>query len=75
MLVYFRWKETSCSDRAKLLMKLADRLEEQLEEFAVAESQDQGKPVWLARVMDIPRAVHNLRHFAETIPHLMGTCV
>lgn len=48
-------------------------LEQRLEEFAVAESRDQGKPVWLARAMDIPRAVLNLRHFAQTVPNNLNT--
>lgn len=56
-------------------MKVADLLEERLDEFAIAESQDQGKPVWLAKKVDIPRAILNFRHFAHTAPHVLGTYV
>lgn len=65
----FRWSNKSAQTRANHLLKVADILESRLEEFAVAESRDQGKPVWLASVMDIPRSVLNLRHFAHAIPH------
>ncbi|XP_066967947.1 2-aminomuconic semialdehyde dehydrogenase-like isoform X2 [Macrobrachium rosenbergii] len=67
------WSKLSYQQRAKHLLKVADLLESRLEAFAVAESRDQGKPVWLARTMDIPRAVLNLRHFAHAIPHHLNT--
>ncbi|XP_042237511.1 2-aminomuconic semialdehyde dehydrogenase-like [Homarus americanus] len=70
---YPNWSSMSAQRRANYLLKVADLLESRLEEFAVAESQDQGKPVWLARTMDMPRAVLNLRHFAHTIPHQLNT--
>ncbi|XP_077990026.1 2-aminomuconic semialdehyde dehydrogenase-like isoform X2 [Glandiceps talaboti] len=47
--------------------KIADVLESQLDEFAKAESRDQGKPVSLARTVDIPRAVYNFRFFSSSI--------
>lgn len=50
-------------------MKIADIIESRLEEFAVAESQDQGKPVSLARNVDIPRTALNFRFFATAILH------
>ncbi len=43
--------------RAAFLMKIADMLEKRLEEFAAAESKDQGKPVSLAKAVDIPRYI------------------
>ena len=61
--------------RAELLQRVADLLEARLDEFAAAESRDQGKPVWLARSLDIPRAVYNLRCFASAAPHHLDTCV
>ncbi|RXG73448.1 Aldehyde dehydrogenase family 8 member A1 [Armadillidium vulgare] len=70
---FLQWSSISIERRAEYLLKVADILEEQLEEFAVAESRDQGKPVWLARNLDIPRAVKNFRHFASTTPHILGT--
>jgi hypothetical protein len=55
--------------RAKILLRIADRLERDLERFAQAESRDTGKPVALAREVDIPRAVANLRFFATAAIH------
>jgi len=49
------------------LNRIADLLEARLEEFAQAESRDSGKPVALARSLDIPRAISNLRFFATAI--------
>jgi aminomuconate-semialdehyde/2-hydroxymuconate-6-semialdehyde dehydrogenase len=58
------WAATPVAQRALLLSHIADRLEQRLDEFAQAESRDSGKPVQLARSVDIPRAVSNLRFFA-----------
>ena len=58
------WAATRAAQRALLLSHIADRLEARLDEFAAAESRDSGKPVTLARSVDIPRAVSNLRFFA-----------
>lgn len=49
------------------MRKIADLIEAQLDEFAKAESRDQGKPVLLAKKVDIPRACLNFRFFASTI--------
>lgn len=73
LLSIFSWSKKSAQTRANHLLKVSDILESRLEEFAVAESRDQGKPVWLARMMDIPRSVLNLRHFAHAIPHHLNT--
>jgi aminomuconate-semialdehyde/2-hydroxymuconate-6-semialdehyde dehydrogenase len=61
------WAGTPIEQRAHLLQRLADLIEGRLEEFAVLESRDSGKPLGLARRLDIPRAVSNLRHFAAAI--------
>jgi len=58
------WAATPTAQRATLLNRIADRLELRLDEFAAAESRDSGKPVALARSVDIPRAIANLRFFA-----------
>ena len=47
-----RWSATSVQIRSKLLMKLANLLEENLDGLAEIESRDQGKPVWLAKLAD-----------------------
>ncbi|HRN62066.1 MAG TPA: aldehyde dehydrogenase [Luteimonas sp.] len=59
------WSALPNDARARWLEKLADALEERLEAFAQAESRDGGKPIRLAREVEIPRAVANLRFFAH----------
>ncbi|MEO7935476.1 MAG: aldehyde dehydrogenase, partial [Dokdonella sp.] len=61
------WAATSPEDRSRLLQRLADLIEAELESLAELESRDNGKPVALARNIDIPRAVSNLRFFAAAI--------
>ncbi|RUL72895.1 aldehyde dehydrogenase [Dyella choica] len=61
------WAATPAETRASLLHKLADLIEARLDEFAALESRDSGKPVTLAKRLDIPRAVSNLRFFAAAI--------
>ena len=58
------WSALPAGDRAAWIERLADALEARLDEFAAAESRDVGKPLALARHLDIPRAVSNLRFFA-----------
>ncbi|WP_430388579.1 aldehyde dehydrogenase [Dyella sp. 20L07] len=61
------WSTTPAEQRARLLHRLADVIEARLDEFAALESRDSGKPLSLARNLDIPRAVSNLRYFAAAI--------
>jgi aminomuconate-semialdehyde/2-hydroxymuconate-6-semialdehyde dehydrogenase len=61
------WIAMPAEQRARLLHRLADLVETRLEEFAALESRDSGKPISLARQLDIPRAVSNLRYFAAAI--------
>jgi aminomuconate-semialdehyde/2-hydroxymuconate-6-semialdehyde dehydrogenase len=58
------WSALPAERRAMLLERVAARIEEQLEAFAAAESRDAGKPLALARSLDIARAIANLRFFA-----------
>ncbi|MHB8405579.1 MAG: aldehyde dehydrogenase [Gammaproteobacteria bacterium] len=58
------WSATPAAERGKWLHKLAALVERDLENLARAESLDSGKPIALARSLDIPRAVANLRFFA-----------
>ena len=53
------WAKTSPAERADLLEAIAGAIENRLEEFAALESRDQGKPIGLARSVDIPRAISN----------------
>jgi aminomuconate-semialdehyde/2-hydroxymuconate-6-semialdehyde dehydrogenase len=63
------WSRTAAAERSRLLLGVADGIEARLEEFARAESVDTGKPIRLARSLDIPRAVANFRFFATAILH------
>ena len=63
------WAATPAAERSRLLARIADALERDLDRFVEAESVDAGKPVALARRLDIPRAVANLRFFATAILH------
>ena len=54
------------------MMKIADIVESRLLEFANTESKDQGKPVWLAELIDIPRVLLNLRSFAVAIQNQLN---
>ncbi|XP_071961805.1 2-aminomuconic semialdehyde dehydrogenase-like isoform X2 [Antedon mediterranea] len=63
------WSSKTANERSTILNKIADIIEANLEELAQAESKDQGKPVSLARKVDIPRAVHNFRFFATAFVH------
>jgi len=58
------WRETGAEQRARWLHALADLVEARSEQLALAESIDTGKPLSLARAVDIPRAAANLRFFA-----------
>ena len=63
------WSKTPASERSRLLLRLADLIERNLEKLAHAESEDTGKSITLARRLDIPRAVANFRFFATAILH------
>ena len=62
-----RWKNLTAQERSDWLHKIADGIEKNFEAFAEAESRDTGKPLWLARSLDIPRAIENFRFFASRI--------
>ena len=61
------WSGLKPDKRAFWLEKLANAVELRLEEFALAESKDNGKPLSLARRVDIPRAVSNFRFYARAV--------
>ena len=58
------WYNTPVQERANILFKISELIEKRGEELALAESRDQGKPVNLARTVDIPRAAANFKFFA-----------
>ena len=61
------WSALGINERAAYLERIADLIDERREELALAESIDNGKPVSLARRIDIPRAAANFRYFAHAI--------
>jgi aminomuconate-semialdehyde/2-hydroxymuconate-6-semialdehyde dehydrogenase len=61
------WAATPAEERARVLFTVADLIERNLEKLARAESVDQGKPVTVAKTVDIPRAARNFRFFASAI--------
>lgn len=63
------WGQLPTRERSRYLMKIAHRIEDRMEELAQAESRDNGKPVKLARAVDIPRARDNFAFFATAILH------
>src|SRR5256714_9801631 len=66
---FAEWSQTSATDRSRILLRIADSIERDLERLAAAESIDTGKPLSLARTLDIPRAASNFRFFATAILH------
>ncbi|MGY8952708.1 MAG: aldehyde dehydrogenase [Flavobacteriales bacterium] len=63
------WSSTSNEERFEYLIKIANAIENRLEELALAESIDNGKPLWLSKSVDIPRSASNFRFFATAIIH------
>ncbi|GAB3269375.1 aldehyde dehydrogenase [Kineosporia babensis] len=61
------WGKTSPAERANILNKIADRMEQNLESLAVAESWDNGKPVRESLAADLPLAIDHFRYFAGAI--------
>jgi aminomuconate-semialdehyde/2-hydroxymuconate-6-semialdehyde dehydrogenase len=61
------WSQLEPQARAQYLHQIADRIAARIDEFAQVESQDQGKPVLLAKKMDIDRAIRNFQFFANEI--------
>jgi aldehyde dehydrogenase len=61
------WGKTAPGERAVLLNRVADRVEENLEAIALAESWDNGKPIRETLAADIPLAVDHFRYFAAAI--------
>src|SRR5436853_4285286 len=63
------WSPKPAAERSKILLRIADLIERDHEKLARAESIDTGKPLTLARTLDIPRAASNFRFFATAILH------
>ncbi|HRB38369.1 MAG TPA: aldehyde dehydrogenase [Bacteroidia bacterium] len=64
------WSTMPVKKRSDLLLRIAALIEKNLQRFAEAESLDNGKPVWLAKQVDIPRASANFHFYATAALHL-----
>ena len=69
MAAFPAWSVTSTDTRHDILMRLVSLIERDLESLAMAESIDQGKPISLARAVDIPRAAANFKFYATAAMH------
>lgn len=63
------WSNLSIEERGDWLIKLSDGIARRMDEFVVAESRDNGKPLKLAQKVDIPRAVSNFKFYGTGIQH------
>lgn len=68
-LAFPDWSTSPVEERFKVLNRIAELIDAHLEELALAETNDNGKPLWLSRQVDIPRASANFRFFATGIMH------
>ncbi len=66
---YPRWSQTSLEERFRILNSIADIIEEKSADLAQAETDDNGKPLWLSQKVDIRRAADNFRFFATACLH------
>ncbi|WP_026961816.1 aldehyde dehydrogenase [Alicyclobacillus herbarius] len=68
------WGKTPAAERAKILNRIADLIDERVEELARLETLDTGKPLSLSKSLDIPRAAANFRFFADFVKGLGTEC-
>ncbi|MGB0981963.1 MAG: aldehyde dehydrogenase [Winogradskyella sp.] len=64
---FVQWSQTPIEERSRILIKISELIEANLQRFAEAESKDNGKPISLAKAIDIPRAASNFRFFGNAI--------
>lgn len=64
------WGSMAPADRGAILHRVADGIEERLDELATWETRDMGKPIKDARAKDMPRSAHNFRFFADWAGHV-----
>jgi len=63
------WSSTPAEKRSRIMQRIAEIIERDIDKFAEAETTDQGKPLWLSKNGEIPRAISNMRFFATSIEH------
>jgi aldehyde dehydrogenase (NAD+) len=69
------WRDMPAAERGRLLLKLADKIEDNLEELARLESLDTGHPIRDTRMLDVPRTAATFRYFGGMADKLEGTIV
>ena len=69
------WQKMSASERGKLLWRLADLLEKNIEEFAELETLDNGKPIFESRYVDMPMVCDVLRYYAGWASKIAGETI
>jgi phenylacetaldehyde dehydrogenase len=69
------WRKLPPAERARLMWKLADLLESRLEELAQLETLDNGKPLMMARLADVPISVDTLRYYAGWATKVEGSTI
>ncbi|MDN3712785.1 aldehyde dehydrogenase family protein [Paracoccus cavernae] len=68
-----KWGATSPTERSNILLKIADRMEQNLELLATAETWDNGKPIRETRAADLPLAIDHFRYFAGVLRSQEGS--
>ncbi|NBC57407.1 MAG: aldehyde dehydrogenase family protein [Bacteroidetes bacterium] len=66
-IAFKSWSDTTLEKRSEILTRIADLIEQNLDKLALAESTDNGKPLHLAKSVDIPRAAANFKFFAHAL--------
>ena len=69
------WRSTSAADRGRLLLRLADAIDEHADELATLESRDTGHPVRDARSLDVPRTAATFRYFGGMADKVQGDVI
>jgi aldehyde dehydrogenase (NAD+) len=69
------WRKMSASERGRLIWKLADLLEKNIDEFAELETLDNGKPIFESRYVDMPMVVDVLRYYAGLATKIHGETI
>ena len=69
------WRKLSASDRGKLIWRLADLVEKNIEEIAELETVDNGKPIFESRYVDMPMVIDVLRYYAGLATKIHGETV
>src|SRR5438270_1502862 len=69
------WRKMSASERGRLIWKLADLMEQHIDELAELETLDNGKPIFESRYVDMPMAIDVMRYYAGIATKIQGETV